>query len=245
MKSVPRPLLEFGALFLPAIPAYLWVWPNISGEREQVFQILVYLYFLAGALWIGLRRWTLVQLGLSGQGLGLSLACGLAILAGRLLVLLSVSWSQPLLPFDLGRLGGEILYYFGLVGLVEELLFRGLLYRILEEWGGVGWAIWGTSLGFLLWHVLGQGPLVGLAGFLIGLVFALIRWRAGGIAGLILIHGLADLTSTELLPPVNFSQLERPVISHPGLLILGYVLILLAPLYLWKVYPWPMRRARQ
>jgi len=238
MKQLPRPLLEFGVMFLPSIPAYLWVWPNISGVQEQAFQVVVYFYFLAGALWIGLRRWNLSQLGLNWQGLWLSLACGLALLMGRLLVIFSVSWSQPALPFNLARLGGEILFYFGLVGLVEELLFRGLLYRILEEWGGVRWAIWGTSVGFVLWHVFGQGLLGALAGFIFGLVFALVRWRAGGIAGLILIHGLADITSVELMPSLDLTQLERPAITQPALLILGYVLIFLIPVYLWKIHPW-------
>ena len=98
MKPIPRPLLEFGVLFLPSIPAYLWVWPNVSGVREQVFQAVVYIYFLAGALWIGLRRWNLSQLGLNWKGLGLSLACGLALLVGRLLVIFSVSWNQSRRP---------------------------------------------------------------------------------------------------------------------------------------------------
>jgi membrane protease YdiL (CAAX protease family) len=242
MKPIPRSLVEVGILFLPAIPAYLWLWPNVSGSQEQVVQILVYLYFLAGALWIGLRRWTLSHLGLNWQGLGLSLACGMALLVGRLLVIFSVSWNLPPPPFDLARLAGELLYYFGLVGLVEELLFRGLLYRILEEWHGVRWAIWGTSLGFVLWHVFGQGLLVGLAGFIIGLVFALVRWRAGGIAGLIFVHGLADITSAELMPPVDYNQLGRPAITHPALLILGYLLILLLLMYLWKIHPWVERQ---
>ena len=82
MKAIPRPLLEFGVLFLPSIPAYLWIWPNVSGAREQAFQIGVYLYFLAGALWIGLRRWNLSQLGLNWKGLGLSLVREIAHLHG-------------------------------------------------------------------------------------------------------------------------------------------------------------------
>jgi membrane protease YdiL (CAAX protease family) len=238
MKPIRRSLVEVGILFLPSIPAYLWLWPNVSGSQEQMVQILVYLYFLAGALWIGLRRWNLSQLGLNWKGLGLSLACGLALLVGRLLVIFSVSWNQSPPPFNIARLAGDTLYYIGLVGLVEELLFRGLLYRILEDWGGVRWAIWGTSLGFVLWHVFGQGLLVSLAGFIIGLVFALVRWRAGGIAGLILVHGLADITSAELLPSIDINQLGRPAITHPALLILGYLLILLLPMYLWKIHPW-------
>ena len=62
-----------------------------------------------------------------------------------------------------------------------------------------GKAIWGSSFGFLLWHVFGQGPLAGMATFVIGLLFALIRWRAGGILGLIIFHGLWDLETVWLV----------------------------------------------
>ena len=84
---------------------------------------------------------------------------------------------------------------------------------------------------------------MGLAGFIIGLVFALIRWRAGGIAGLILAHALADITSVELMPSIDFGRFGRPNITHPILLILGYGLIMLLPVYLWKIHPWVERRA--
>ena len=242
MNRHPSPsfsaLLEIGIMFLPAIPAYLWIWPNLKGSQNDIFQVIVYIYVLAGTLFIGLRRWNWSQLGINRQGIGLTLACGLAILAGRLMIILSIDWAVHPVTLTWLRLVGNLIYYFGLVGLVEELLFRGLLYRILEEWRGVRWAIWGTSLGFVLWHVFGQGLLGALAGFIIGLVFALVRWRAGGIAGLILIHGLADITSVELMPSLDYTQLERPAITQPALLILGYVLIFLIPVYLWKIHPW-------
>ncbi len=51
-------LLEVGLLFLPAIPAYLWVWPNLEGSQVDLFQGLVYVYMIAGSLFIGRRRWT-------------------------------------------------------------------------------------------------------------------------------------------------------------------------------------------
>ena len=85
-------VLEIGLLFLPAIPAYLWAWPNLKGSRLDIFQVLTYLYVLAGTLFIGLRRWNWSQLGLNRKGLGLTLACGAAILGGRLLIILSVDW---------------------------------------------------------------------------------------------------------------------------------------------------------
>ncbi|MBN2550385.1 MAG: hypothetical protein JXB15_14575 [Anaerolineales bacterium] len=130
-----RTLLEVGVMFLPAIPAYLWVWPNMEGSSAEIFQNLAYIYVLAGTLWIGLRRYQLHQLGVNKKGLGISLAMGLLIILGRTLVILAVDWRLSPPQFDLPRLLGEALFYFGLVGVTEELLFRGLIYRALEDWG--------------------------------------------------------------------------------------------------------------
>jgi len=232
-------LLEVGVMFLPAIPAYLWMWPNLKGAQNDLFQVIVYVYILVGTLYIGLRRWNWSQLGVNRKGIWLSLGCGLVILAARLMIILSINWSVRPPQLTWLRLAGGLLYYFGLVGLVEELLFRGLIYRLLEDWRGVRWAIWGSSIGFLLWHIFGQGPLVGFATLLIGLLFALIRWRAGGILGLIVLHGLWDLettllvadSNTEILSPGKFS------FANPAVIWLGTVLLILVPVYLWKIHP--------
>jgi hypothetical protein len=37
-------LFEIGLMFLPAIPAYLWVWPNLEGAQLDIFQIIVPIY---------------------------------------------------------------------------------------------------------------------------------------------------------------------------------------------------------
>jgi membrane protease YdiL (CAAX protease family) len=148
-------LLEIGILFLPALPAYLWAWPNLEGIQLEIFQSIAYLYILAGTLFIGLRRWSWDQLGFNRRGLWLSFWCGLAVLLARLLIILSIDWA--LQPPDLTflQMAWEIIFYICLVGLVEELLFRGLLYRLFEDWRGLRWAIWGSSFAFLLWHILG------------------------------------------------------------------------------------------
>ena len=224
-------------MFLPAIPAYLWVWPNLNGTANDLFQSFVYLYIIAGTLWIGRRRWSPSQLGLNRKGTGISLACGAAIIAGRLLVIASVTWTIQPPPFNLLRFLGQVVFYFGLVGLSEELLFRGLVFRALEDWLGVRWAIWGSSIGFLLWHIFGQGPLVGAAMLLYGLIFALIRQRAGGILGLIAVHGLMDLANALLITTDNTVILQqgRPEIPYPALLVLGLGLLLAVPAYLvWQ-----------
>jgi membrane protease YdiL (CAAX protease family) len=235
-KSVTA-LLELGLLFLPAIPAHIWLWPNVSGFAEWIAQGLTYVYIILGNLVIGLRRWKPGELGFNLQGIWVSLITGMAIVIGRTLVIVSVDWGIPPPSYSPLCLLTEALYYFGLVSIGEELLFRGLLFRALEEWRGVNWAIWGSSLGFVIWHLFGQGLLVGAAMLLYGLIFALMRWRAGGIMGLIFMHGLIDFSAMMMLPDLRLTTLARPEVPHPFLLLIGLALITFTPVYLWKIHP--------
>jgi membrane protease YdiL (CAAX protease family) len=232
-------LLEVGLLFLPAIPAYLWIWPNVSGTALEIWQILVYLYVIAGTVFIGRRRYNWRQLGLNRQGIWLGLGCAVVLLVARLLIILGIDWTVHPAPFTWLGFAGKVLFYIGLVGLGEELLFRGLVYRLLADWGGARWAIWGSSLGFGLWHIFGQGPLAGLATLLIGLLFALIRWRGGGIIGLIILHGLWDLETVLLVADSNPAILNAGAIAFKSewLVWLGTLLLLLVPVYVWKLHP--------
>jgi membrane protease YdiL (CAAX protease family) len=237
-------LLEVGVMFLPAIPAYLWVWPSLHGSQVNIFQAIVYLYVLGGTFLIGLRRWNWDQLGLNRKSILLTLACCLITMAARLLIILSIQWNVHPVALSPLRAIGDLIYYIFLVGLVEELLFRGLLYRIFEDWSGVErkrstLAIWGSSAGFFLWHVFGQGLLVGLATFVIGLFFALIRRRAGGISGLIVLHALWDLETVWLVSDssaevVNLKNFQP---THPALMWLGTLLLFLVPVYLLWIHP--------
>lgn len=238
-KQTSSTFLEIGIMFIPAIPAYLWIWPNLSGTNLWVFQSLAYGYILAGTLYIGLRRWRWEQLGIIRRGIGLSLFCALVILAGRWLIVISVDLGLDSPQYSPLELVGNILFYFGLVALVEELLFRGLIYQALDEQLGARGAIWGSSFAFALWHLVGQGPLVGAVAFFFGLLFALIRWRAGGIIGLILLHGLFDLETVLMVADSNQAVLNAgsPALLHPGMMLLGLALLLLLPFYLWLIHP--------
>lgn len=231
-------LLEVGVMFLPAIPAYLWLWPNVEGASAWIANSLSDLYAIAGSLVIGLRRWSLDELGVNRKGLWLGLACGLAIATGRSLAILSVDWNLPAPQLGPLRLVGEFVFDFAVVGIGQELLYRGLIYRAFEDWRGTRWAIWGSSICFGFWH-LGGGPLIILATALYGLIFALLRWRTGGILGAILLHGMMDFAGALLLPDVNVVSigLGHPNISHPAWMIFGLVLIIVPPIYLWVGYP--------
>lgn len=39
MRSARAALVEFGILFLPGIPAYIWLWPNVSGDAKTWAQL--------------------------------------------------------------------------------------------------------------------------------------------------------------------------------------------------------------
>ena len=233
-------LIEVSVLFLPAIPAYIWLWPAVTGtDLLYPVQSLVYLYVLGGTLFIGLRRWNWGQLGLNRNGIALSLACGAILCLERPLAYLALGFPLALRPFSLMRLLGEIFFYFALVGFVEELLFRGLIYRALDGWHGTGLAIIGSSVGFALWHVGWAGPLA-IAHFILGIIFCLIRWRAGGILGLIIVHGLYDLIAVETPFPVTIEtigQLQQLTIANKVPLFIGDLLLLGLVVYLWKLYP--------
>jgi len=77
-------------MFLPAIPAYLWLWPRLEGAAELALQVFTYIYVLAGTLYIGLRRWNLSQPDIASPGM---LYLGTALLFG---VLAYLWWLHPL-----------------------------------------------------------------------------------------------------------------------------------------------------
>ena len=66
----------------------------------------------------------------------------------------------------------------GLAPLVEELVFRGLLYGWLEGRWGSGIAFIGSSLAFAAAHVELAHVILVLP---LGLVFGLLRWRTGSL----------------------------------------------------------------
>lgn len=245
MHSAKGALVEFGLLFLPGIPAYVWLWPNIAGDDRTWTQVLVYLYFLVGGVIIGLRRWTPGQLGLNWRGLGVSLGCGTAIILMMIVGRLAIGLMWDPLPITIDRLVFDFVFYIGLVGGVEEFLFRGLLYRILFELRGDRLAIWGSALAFGIYHIGGQGILGGLGTGVLGVVDGAIRWRAGGIAGLIATHGIYDIIAVEGWPHLTVEKLIEIKVVHPELALIADGLLFGTLIYLWRVHPFVEHRERR
>jgi membrane protease YdiL (CAAX protease family) len=141
------------------------------------------------------------------------------------------------LPMTLDRVVFDIVFYIGLVGGIEELLFRGLLYRILVELRGDRLAIWGSALAFGIYHIGGQGMLGGLGTGLIGVIDGAVRWRAGGIAGLVVIHGIYDIIAVEGWPNLAVNHALDIQVVHPGLALIADGLLFGMLIYLWKLHP--------
>lgn len=233
-------LKELGLLFLPAIPVYLWVWPNVQGMLAEALQLGAYAYMLAVALFTGLRRWSLEDLGLNWRGIGMSLACGAVFIVFMIAGRLALGLAPAPRPFEPLRLAGRVLYYFGVVAVAEEVLYRGVLYRALLVWRGAGWAVIGSAVIFGLQHAW-AGPLIaGLIG--IGLLWGAIRLRAGGITGLIVVHGLYDLVAMEGWPGLTVSSDQPIQVIHPEYAIVADLLLLGLAIYLWKLDPLLRRR---
>ena len=97
--------IEVGLLFLPAVPALLWVWPSLHDEGLiYLVQSLAYVYFFCGCLVIGLRRCTWAELGLSWQGIGLGLVCGGVFVIERFLAQIAFGFPLEFRAIDPVRL---------------------------------------------------------------------------------------------------------------------------------------------
>ncbi len=121
--------------------------------------------------WVGLGWGLVVGIGFVAVMYGVYAAVGFV----RFTAATPIRWTQWLV-FSLALCP--------LIGLAEELVFRGYLLKVAEEWRGRWFAVAFTSGLFWLLH-LGQGnahEATGIIGYLaIGVAFALARYGTGGL----------------------------------------------------------------
>ena len=92
-------------------------------------------------------------------------------------------------------------YWFLLVvaaPIVEEMLFRGLLYRGLEAKVGALITIMITSVLFGMVHYLGFGWPRAVATGCLGLLFGIIRWRTGNTTAAMVTHATINFAAASL-----------------------------------------------
>lgn len=171
-----QPVYVTGIAALAAIPVFAWLlradWralPAAAGRRPQT----------AGKQ--GIRMLPLAALASAGAAVGIQ---NLMSLTGILPQSDSILMAAGLLP--------ALLVTALLVPVMEELLFRGLLYGRLREQFGFGQAMALSSLLFGLYHL---NLIQALYGFLMGCLFCMVYRRCGSERDLrwpVLMHGAAN-----------------------------------------------------
>jgi hypothetical protein len=80
------------------------------------------------------------------------------------------------------------------------------------------------------WRTRHRGIAVGI---FYRIFFAAIRWRAGGIVELIIVHGPIDLSAIAIVPNIGMNFLLTQVVNS-WLAILSEIIFLGLSIYLWK-----------
>ena len=128
------------------------------------------------------------------------------------------------------------------VGIVEELLFRGLLFRAMEK-DSLKAAIIVSSVTFALGHIMnlvngrGQDLFTTLLQIVLacalGFLFVIIVWRGGTILPCIITHSIIDMLSA-------FANMEAITPgAHLAMDGVEIVIMLAYVAYLWKKLPAP------
>ena len=111
-------------------------------------------------------------------------------------------------------LAAKVVYLLVVVGLGEELFYRGLLQSLLDRWAPPRWEVLGVRLG---WGWILQAGLFGASHALLapdpgavvgwaiwtavaGLAFGWLRARAGTLLAPALVHGVTDAIGLALVP---------------------------------------------
>jgi membrane protease YdiL (CAAX protease family) len=126
-------------------------------------------------------------------------------------VLLSVPVTRDFVN-DLGTSAGTSVWLTTLVWiplrtvLLEELIFRGVLWALIERRGGANWALGGTAVAFGVWHIAPAISLahrgdvqaipavIGVLAFttVAGLLFGYLRRRSDSLIAPVLMHWAAN-----------------------------------------------------
>ncbi|NEO27547.1 MAG: CPBP family intramembrane metalloprotease [Kamptonema sp. SIO4C4] len=251
----------WGVAWLPvaALVAIAVRWqPGQPLTSEKKIPLLASLYLIVPLIvWgtIAIEGTSLANYGLSWNfSLLISLLGGLAIAIFGLLLVFGIESALGWVEWqweNFGRLRSQVLPILTLgllIGIIEELIFRGILYNFFHSDLGVGLAAILSSLIFALTHLLWeqQDTLPQLPGlWLMGLVLVLARLVDGGQLGLPWglhagwVWGLTCLDSAELITYTTkgspwFTGLnQNPLAGIAGiscLLLTGVVLVALGTL---------------
>ncbi|MDO4280953.1 MAG: type II CAAX endopeptidase family protein [Peptococcaceae bacterium] len=172
-------------------------------------------------------------LRLSPQGLQwrwLVVALLMPLVVIRLAMVVGGSW--VLSDVDVAQTLTAAIFYYGMAaGIVEELVFRGVIMGVLAACFGRAVAILAPSLLFGVVHVIGSGLgvidglQVVVAGSLVGILFSLIALATGSVWNSAIVHGVWNVAFASgliaIAPAPEKDTLLTYVISTHSQLITG------------------------
>lgn len=147
---VPFILLQIILQKLPIDKSLLQVWPALLSAACCCFMYRVYVRTIEQrpvTEFAGTYAARETGLGMAGGALLFCAALGALYLAGAYRVTAIVSWSVMIKPF----------FMMVVVGFLEEILFRGIIFRILQNWLGSWTALFLSVVVFALAHMGNQG----------------------------------------------------------------------------------------
>jgi membrane protease YdiL (CAAX protease family) len=169
------PLLAYGVIVL--------AWPRLRRTAPRLAFGRLVGWPLAAAVALSVATWVvLVAFQTLARPEVAHLAAGLPVAAFGNLLLAGVCFSMA-------------------NAVLEELIFRGLLWEVAAAEWNVGVALGATTVLFGLGHLHGYppGPLGAVLAGLFGLALGLLRWWTGGLGLAIAVHVCADATIFGLL----------------------------------------------
>ncbi len=194
------PLIRILSLSLP-----LTRFPQIDGYLFTSIPLFLMAFMVMRTLGLSRRA-----VGLTWRGLPLQLAIGLTGLALGYIEYLILS-PQPLI----GELSWQQFWLPALIllvstGLLEELLFRGIMQRTALDALRRGGMVYVAAL-FAALHVGHRSAIDILFVFGVGIFFGWVAARTGSIVGVTLSHGLTNIMLF-LVVPLLIPHLQAPVV---------------------------------
>lgn len=160
-------------------------------------------------------------------------AVGMPILVSAVLILTPGHWEcSNLSGSEIGAVVTAAVFFYGLgTGIVEELIFRGVIMSLLEYRFNKMAAVIVPSVLFGLLHILGNEldavSVVQLvaAGSMVGILFSLVTYESGNIWNSALIHGVWNMVMIggilQIGDTVNESAVYNYVLETKSFLLTG------------------------
>ena len=117
-----------------------------------------------------------------------------------------------------------------MIPILEELLFRGILFRVLRKWLSFAWAMLISALAFGFYH----GNLVQFiyAG-ICGLLFAYLYEKCGSVLFPIMSHMVMNIVSVVLTHTETFAWMME---SQAKALLFTIICVVIAAVMFWSLH---------